>query len=135
MQRIFSVKFSETTVNIALLILRVSIGVLMAHHGYQKLTKFQEIEPKFMEFLGLSRSISLSLTIGAELFCSLALVLGLLTRLALIPLIIAMCVAVFQAHHGEVFGDGEHAFMYMIVYVALLITGPGKYSADGFIFK
>jgi len=135
MQRVFSVKFSETQVNVGLFLLRLSIGILMAHHGYSKLTKFQEIEPKFMEFLGLSKGISLALTIGAELFCSLLLVAGLLTRLAVIPLIIAMSVAVFKAHNGDIFGDGEHALMYLVVYVVLLITGPGKYSADGFIFK
>ena len=88
-----------------------------------------------MNFMGLGSRLSLSLTIGAEFFCSLLLVVGLLTRFSLIPLMVAMLVAVFQAHHGEIFGDGQTAFLYLSTYVALLFTGPGKFSADGILFK
>lgn len=134
-KKILSTKISDTQLNVALLILRVTAGVLMAHHGYQKLTKFSEIEPKFMEFLGLSSGISLALAIGAEFFCSLLLIVGLFTRLALVPLIITMVVAAFSAHNGEIFGKGELAFFYLAVYVSLLLTGAGKFSADKFLTK
>jgi putative oxidoreductase len=135
MKRIFSVNISESAVNIALLLLRVSVGILMANHGYQKLTHFEEMQANFMDFLGLGFTVSLILTIGAEFFCSLLLIAGLLTRLALVPLIIAMTVAVLSAHGGDIFGKGEHALLYVVVYVALFLTGPGKLSADNFIFK
>jgi putative oxidoreductase len=75
------------------------------------------------------------LVVFAEFFCSLFLILGLFTRLATIPLIITMCVALFKAHNAEVFGDGQMAALYLAGYVALFLTGPGKISVDGMIGK
>lgn len=133
-KKIFSTKISDTQLNIALLILRVTVGVLMAHHGYGKLTKFADIEPKFMEFLGLSKGISLGLVVFAEFFCSLLLIAGLFTRLALIPLAITMLVAVFKAHSGDIFGDGEIGFLYLAIYISLFLKGAGAYSIDKLLF-
>jgi putative oxidoreductase len=107
----------------------------MAHHGYGKLTNFSSIEPKFMEFLGLSKGVSLGLVVFAEFFCSLFLILGLFTRFALVPLAITMLVAAFKAHGGDIFGDGEMAFLYLAIYVSLLLKGAGKYSADALLFE
>ena len=135
MKRFLLAKFTEGKTNIAVLVLRIFVGVLMAHHGYGKLTHFEEYSAKFMDFLYLGPKVSLALVIGAEFFCSLLLVVGLFTQLSLIPLIITMAVALFKAHSGEIFGDGEPAFLYLTIYVALFITGPGKYSVDQYLFK
>lgn len=132
---LLSTKVSDTQLSVALLILRVTVGALMAHHGYQKLVNFSSIEPKFMEFLGLSKGISLSLVIFSEFFCSVFLILGLFTRFALFPLAVTMLVAAFDAHHGEIFGDGEMAFLYLAIYLSLLLKGAGKYSADALLFE
>ena len=113
LKQFLSSKTSSAQATIALLILRIGIGIIMIQHGYQKLINYAELEDKFLDFMGLGKSISLSLTIGAELFCSVLLVIGLFTRFSLLPLIIAMLVAVFNAHHGEIFGDGEHAFLFL----------------------
>jgi putative oxidoreductase len=59
----------------------------------------------------------------------------LFTRLAAIPLIIATLVMIFKAHNGEVFGDGEHAALYLMGYVVLLLIGPGRVSVDSMIGK
>jgi putative oxidoreductase len=134
MQRILSPRISETPVNIALLILRLTVGVLMANHGYGKIQHFSEYSAQFMSFMGLSPAISLGLVIGAEFFCSLLLIAGLLTRFVTIPLIITMSVAVFQAHAGDIFGKGEVAFLFLAVYVSLSIAGGGKYSVDRLLF-
>ncbi len=133
--KILSTKINDTQVNVALFLLRVTAGVLMAHHGYQKFANFSEIEPQFMEFLGLSKKISLGLVVFSELFCSVLLILGVATRFVLVPLIITMIVAVFSAHAGEIFGKGETAFLYLAIYVTLLLKGAGKYSADNFLFN
>ena len=133
-KKILSTKISDTRLNVALLILRATAGILLAHHGYQKLTNFSDFEPKFMEFMGLSQGISLGLVVGAEFFCSLLLIAGLFSRFALIPIIITMCVAVFHAHSGDIFGKGELPFLYLAIFFALLLKGPGKYSVDSFLF-
>lgn len=134
-KQILSTKINDTQVNIALLLLRVTAGVLMANHGYQKFANFSEIEPQFMEFLGLSKKISLGLVVFSELLCSVFLVIGIATRFALVPLVITMIVAVFSAHAGEIFGKGETAFLYLAIYTTLLLKGAGKYSVDSILFN
>jgi putative oxidoreductase len=46
-----------------------------------------------------------------------------------------MAVALFVAHGFDIFGKGELPAIYLIVYVALIITGPGGYSVDALISK
>lgn len=135
MKKLVSTKYSAGAFSTAMLVLRLGMGILMLMHGYDKLVHFSTYEPKFMNFLGLGKTISLALVIFAEFFCSLFLILGLLTRLASIPLIIATCVMIFKAHHGEIFGDGEHAALYLTGYIVLLLVGPGKASVDGMMGK
>jgi putative oxidoreductase len=134
-RKLTSTNYTETTAGLALLILRVGAGVLMIHHGYDKLTHFNEYQPEFMNFLGLGTSASLALVVFAEFFCSAMLLVGFLTSVSTIPLIITMGVAVFMAHDGAIFAKGELATLYLFVYVAIMIVGPGKYSLDALIFK
>jgi putative oxidoreductase len=46
-----------------------------------------------------------------------------------------MGVALFMAHKGQYFGDGEMAGMYFAGFLAILFMGPGKLSLDKFIGK
>jgi putative oxidoreductase len=85
--------------------------------------------------MGIGSTFSLTLVIFAEFFCSLFLVLGLFTRLSVLPLIITMCVALFQVHHGEVFGKGETDALFLTSYFVLLLLGPGRVSVDSMISK
>lgn len=135
MRKLLSTKYSAGAFNTAMLLLRLSLGILMMMHGYNKLVHFADMQHKFMNFLGIGSTMSLALVIFAEFFCSLFLILGLFTRLATVPLIIATCVMVFKAHNGEVFGDGEHAALYLASYLVLLLLGPGKISVDSMTGK
>ena len=135
MRRFLSINYNQAAFNFAMLLLRIGGGALAMSHGYSKLVHFAEMKSKFMNFMGLGSSISLSLVIFAEFFCSMFLILGLFTRLAAIPLIIATCVMVFKAHSGEVFGDGQTAALYLTGYIVLLFVGPGKISVDNMIGK
>jgi putative oxidoreductase len=135
MKKLLSTRYSTGAFNAAMLLFRFGIGVLMINHGYGKLIHFSDMQNKFMNFLGLGTTVSLSMVVFAEFFCSLFLILGLFTRLAAIPLIIAMCVALFKAHNAEIFGDGEKAALYLCGYVLILLLGPGKISVDGMTGK
>lgn len=135
MKKLLSTKYSAGAFSTAMLVLRLGLGILMMMHGYNKLVHFGEMQHKFMNFLGMGSTISLALVVFAEFFCSLFLILGLFTRLASIPLIIATLVMIFKAHNGEVFGDGEHAALYLIGYLVLLLVGPGRVSVDSMTGK
>lgn len=131
MKKLLSTKYSKTGFNIALLILRVSMGFSIMGHGYEKLLHFDEKVNGFINFMGLGSSISLYLVIFAEFFCALFLLIGLLTRVVVIPLIITMFVALYKAHNLDFIGEGEMASLYLAGFLSILILGPGKYSVDG----
>ena len=135
MKKLLSTKYSASAFNIAMLILRAGLGGLMLPHGYDKLTNFAANREGITNFLGLGPNISLALLIFAEFFCSLFLILGLFSRVVVIPLIAAMSVAVVQAHKGDIFGDGEHATLFIVGFLAILLVGPGKISVDGMMGK
>ena len=73
-------------------------------------------------------------SIFCEFACSLFLMAGLMTRIVLIPMMIAMAVAFFDIHDGMM-PEGELALIYMIVFLVLFMTGPGRYSVDYLIDK
>jgi putative oxidoreductase len=135
MNKFFSTKYSHGSFNFGMLVLRVAAGLLLAHHGYQKLLKFNMLKYKFMNFMHLGSTVSLSLIIIAELICGILLVLGLFTRLACIPIIIGMGVVVFVASNANIFAQGERGMIYLAATVTILFCGPGKISVDGMMGK
>ena len=73
--------------------------------------------------------MTLMLSIFSEFACSIFLIAGLLVRITVIPMIAAMAVAFFDVHDG-MFPDGELSLIYLVLFVILYITGPGRYSFD-----
>ena len=135
MKRFLSTNYSAGAFNTAMLLLRLVVAGLLVKHGYDKMVHFEEYSGKFMDFMGLGQKVSLSLVIFAEFFCSLLVIMGLFTRLACIPIIFMLCVALFKAHGGEVMGDGQPATLFLIGFVVLLLCGAGKVSVDSMISK
>ncbi|MCH7397882.1 DoxX family protein [Belliella sp. DSM 107340] len=117
--------------DIALLVLRASAGLMMATHGWAKLSDFSAKLQSFPDPIGLGPAVSLQLVIFAEFFCALFLAIGFLTRLSLLPLIVTMCVAAFIAHGDDPFAVQEMSLLYLTVFVSLFLLGPGKLSVDG----
>ena len=116
--------------HIAVFLLRVFSSLFMLTHGFPKVMKVINGDMSFADPIGLGAGLSLVLSAFAEGICSLFVLLGWKTRLAAIPLIINMAVAVFFAHAGDPFGDKEMALLYLLIFVVLFITGAGKYSLD-----
>ena len=135
MKRLFSTKVSDNAISFALLILRVTAGGLIIPHGYSKLMSFASISSGFSDPYHIGSSTSMALIIFAEFFCGALVVLGLLTRLACIPLIIGMATVVFMINHGNLAGKNETPVLFLGCFIVLLITGPGKASIDRLIGK
>ena len=131
---LFTSMFMPSYIDKSLALLRITFGILMVRHGYGKLVHFSDYAPEFYSLFGIGSEISLALAVFAEVFCSILLCLGLFTRFALIPLIITMLVAFFIIHAADPFGDKEMAFIYLMTYIILFLTGPGKVSLDYKIF-
>ena len=88
-----------------------------------------------MNFLGIGSTVSLVLVVFAEVICSSLLVLGLLSRFAALVLVILTAVIVFKSAHGNIFGEGEKATLFLLGFLALLLVGPGRYSVDAAMGK
>lgn len=131
---LFSTSARDRMYDVGLLLLRVVVGSFMLTHGLGKLTMLMNDNPiQFADPFGFGATVSLALTVFAEVVCSFLIIIGLLTRLAVIPLAITMAVAFFYIHGADAFGDKELSGLYLTIYVLLGITGSGRYSFDHLI--
>ena len=106
-------------------------------HGWTKVEGYAGAVQGFPDPLGVGTALSLNLAIFSEVLCAVLLVVGLASRFASIFLVGTMAVAFFAVHGGGLSGDssGELAFIYLAGFVALLLTGPGRYSVDSLILR
>jgi putative oxidoreductase len=122
--------------DIILLVVRVFIGFAMLSHGFPKLQMLLDGgKIEFFDFLGMGPTVSLVLTVFAEFACSILLILGLFTRVALGFLIFTMIIAAFVVHGADPFEKREMSLIYLSVYFLLIAFGPGKFSVDHMIEK
>ena len=146
MKKLFLNNGAYINLDFGLLLIRLMIGALMAFYGYEKLIHFNEMAAsdfwsKNISFLGMSGAVPLSLTIFAELFCSLLLILGLFSRFSLLVLGFCMAYIFLVVFPMQILSKGDNgfefnsAFTYFIIYMGLLFTGVGKYSLDAKIFS
>lgn len=126
----------EKQINIALLFLRITVGVFMLTHGIGKLTTLLDSSRvQFADPIGIGPGASLTIAVFAEFVCSLFLIFGAATRFAVIPLIVTMMVAGFIVHAGDDFFVKEKAFLFLVVFITIAIAGAGKISIDNLIYK
>ncbi len=90
---------------------------------------------QFGDPIGVGQATSLHLSAFAEFVCAILIILGLLTRLATIPLIINMAVACLIVHGADDFGTKELSLLYLGIFLTIFFTGPGRYSLDKGVFK
>lgn len=136
MRKLFSTGVSDNAFSFAMLLLRLGAGsLLLMQHGLDKLMHFSSKAAHFSDPFGIGSTPSLAMVLFAEVFCATFVILGLFTRLACVPLVIAMSVALFYAHNSDFFGKGEMAGLYLVCFITILFNGPGKVSLDNFIAK
>lgn len=116
-------------VSFVILFVRIFFGALFLMHGLDKMMNFSQLSETFPSVLGLGSYMTLMLSIFCEFACSIFLIVGMLARIVLIPMIASMAVAFFDIHDGFM-PEGELSLIYLIVFIVLFITGPGRYSAD-----
>ena len=138
------------TFSLALLILRVTLGGVLFAHGAQKMLGwfggrgFSGAIEYFTKTLGMPKALGL-LAILAEFFGSIAVVLGLFTRLAALGLMVVMIVATIRVNlkHGFFMnwgnvpnrGEGyEFTLTLALCLLAVALMGAGQYSLDALIW-
>ena len=119
----------------AALLLRIAFcGLMFYNHARMKLLLFSENPESFPDPLGIGGTLSYYLVVFAEAVCAVLVLLGLFTRFALIPLIVTMLVAALRVNWDNPLTDKELPLLYLTVYAAIFLLGPGRYSVDGVWF-
>mgnify|MGYP002517709317 FL=1 len=126
---LFPQHFRGKGVSAFILILRLFFGVMFFIHGLGKMMNFSELSLTYPSVFGLGSYMTLMLAVFTEFCCSLFLIAGLLFRIMLLPMIVAMAVAFFDIHDGFL-PEGELSLIYLIVFCLLYFVGPGKFSID-----
>lgn len=121
-------------------ILRIMTGIVFTAHGYQKLFMFgiAGVTDGFTKMGVPMPTATAPLVAGLELFGGLALIIGLLTRLAAVGFAIDMLGAIVFVHlaNGFFMPTGyEFALTLLASSVALALAGPGSFSVDEMIAK
>ena len=122
----------------ALAFIRIISGILILIHGYSVFdTVKMDGMVKYLDSeLGLPLPHLMAyLAKGAEFFGGLFFTIGLFTRFVSVPLMVTMVVAVFGAHNGEITGEAEHAFLFLLIFGAFFFIGSGKWSVDYLLKK
>lgn len=126
----------KALVNIGLLVLRIGIGVIFIFHGLPKLMGGVETWTQIgstMSMVGISFAPAFwgFMAAFAEAIGGIFIILGLLHRPVALMLVFTMIVAVLMhVTAGDPFGIYSNALKGLVVFIALFITGPGKYSLD-----
>lgn len=126
---LFPQYFRGKGVSLLILIVRVFFGVLFFIHGVDKMVHFNELVSSYPSVMGFGSYMTLMVSVFCEFCCSLFLIAGLIVRIMTVPMIVAMAVAFFDIHDAQ-FPEGELSLIYLIVFLILFITGPGRFSID-----
>jgi putative oxidoreductase len=118
------------------LLARVVIGVVFTHSGWGKLHNLDQVA-RFFASLGVPfPELQAPFVASVELVCGAAVLAGLATRLAAIPLIGTMVVALATALASKISGAnslfGLAEFLYVVLLVQLVVGGAGAVSLDRF---
>jgi putative oxidoreductase len=107
--------------------------------GWGKLHNLEQVINYFGE-LGIPHpELQAPFASGTELVCGMLVLIGLLTRLASVPLIITMVVAILTAQKenvgsvGDLFGLIEWCYIALLVWLG--VAGPGPLSVDACLVR
>jgi putative oxidoreductase len=125
-----------------LLVIRVLVGYAMFRSGYGKLTDIERTVG-FFDGLGLpAPEIHVYLVAGAEMLGGLLFMAGLLTRFSAAMITVVMVGALLLDHRDELAKLFSAPYLvvaaapmpYLITYLLVGITGPGRFSLDRMLF-
>ena len=121
-----------------LLILRVFTGVLLIHHGYEKLANIENFADAFVRPLHLPFPVTLSyIAAFSEIGGSWLLITGLLTRFGALAIFGTISVAIYHAIITSGFNIYllELLGLYVGAAIAILAVGPGRFAIDELILR
>lgn len=115
--------------------IRILAGIAFIIHGLPKLSNIAGTEDFFANMIGLPAAMALPIGL-LEVIGGIALLVGVLTRVASILLIIEMIGSTIVAKLSRGFVGGyELDLLLMAISISLLLTGPGRISVEWNVLK
>ena len=126
---------SPSQVSFGLAVLRIATGLVFLDHGYQKMFKMGigGVTGFFGQIGVPLPSVMATLITVLEVFGAVAIIVGFLTRPLALAFALDMLGAIFLVQLKNGFSKFELEFLLLGAAVALLFTGPGRYSIDAII--
>jgi putative oxidoreductase len=122
-----------------LALIRLTIGLVFGSTGLGKIQNLDKVTAFFVELGVPAPAFNAALVGWCESLGGGLLLVGLLSRLAAIPLVVTMIVAIITAKKSEIHGLidllGTLEFAYLVLLVTIAILGPGAASVDALIAK
>jgi len=129
-----AIQQDRRAVDVALLVVRLIVGVIFVAHGSQKL--FGAFGgPGLAGVVGMMGPVGYLVTIG-EFFGGLGLIVGFLSRFSAASLIVVMLGAIGMMHgkNGFFAPEGfEFPLSLIGLLAAILIAGPGRFAVSHFL--
>ena len=140
LKNLFLYSVGHTYSNLSRLFLRLFTGIMFLQLCIRQMLNFDEIVHSFNGFLGLSPEGAMTALVVLELLCAVCIMLGFLTRLAVLFPLGLMLVAenVIMSTPASMtnqmfnFQPG-YPVMFIGIFIYMLLAGPGKISLDYFI--
>jgi len=125
---------TKTVYNFAPLPLRIISGIGFMMHGLPKLLDISNTQNSFTN-MGLPPELAIIIGL-LEFIGGLAILLGILTRIAAGFLAINMIGAILLVKLSKGFIDGyELDLLYLAIMISLMLTGPGNVSIEKNVLK
>ncbi|HAA38923.1 MULTISPECIES: DoxX family protein [Pseudomonas] len=113
--------------DLGLLFLRGSGALfLLWVHGLPKLLNYSEQLKLIEDPFHLGAHVTLLLAIFAEVLCPLLIIAGVLVRLACLPILAVLLIAMVVVHPEWTLLEGQFGWLLLIMFTTLLISGPGR---------
>ncbi|MVV51698.1 DoxX family protein [Pseudomonas sp. PB120] len=124
-------QWEQRTQDIGLFFLRVSSALfLLWVHGLPKLLNYsaqlQVIEDPFH----LGANLTLMLAIFAEVLCPLLIIAGVLVRLACLPVLSVLWIAMVVVHPQWSIEEGQFGWLLLLLFTSIFIAGPGRLALN-----
>ena len=124
-------RWDERAQDFGLLFLRVTGGgFLLWVHGLPKLLNFRAQLQVIEDPFHLGANVTLMLAIFAEVLCPLLIIAGVLVRLACLPILAVLLIALLVVHAQWSLDEGQFGWLLLIVFTSLLIAGPGRLALN-----
>lgn len=127
---------SRRIFNISMLLFRIAASLeMIIVHGFKKIgigTATPEKIPNPLHLLGIFNN---AFAISANIVFPFFVLIGFCTRLATLPSLAVTLTGYFVVHWNDSLLEKDTPFVYSLIFLLILLMGPGKYAIDNSIHK